>query len=304
MSAIDEKYAALGGGRSFLGQLTTSEHDCTDRIGRYNHCQGGSIYWSPQTGAYEVHGAIRGKYAALGWERSFLGYPVTDEVATPDGGAYNHFQHGSIYWSPQTGAYEVHGAIRGKYAALGWERSFLGYPVTDEAGSSDGRGRYNHFQHGSIYWSPQTGAYEVHGAIRGKYAALGWERSFLGYPVTDEAGSSDGRGRYNHFQHGSIYWSPQTGAYEVHGAIRGKYAALGWERSFLGYPVTDEAGSSDGRGRYNHFQHGSIYWSPQTGAYEVHGAIRGPYAGLGGERSFLRYPVTDVMGTLGTARFG
>ena len=190
MSAIDEKYVALGGVRSFLGQPTTPEQDCPDHRGCFRHSQSGSIYWSPQTGAHEVHGAIRGQYAALGWERSFLGYPVTDESRTSDGiGRYNHFQGGSIYWSPQTGAHEVHGAIRGQYAALGWERSFLGYPVTDESGTSDGIGRYNHFQGGSIYWSPQTGAYEVHGAIQRKYAALGWERSFLGYPVTDESGT-------------------------------------------------------------------------------------------------------------------
>ena len=53
----------------------------------------------------------------LGWERSFLGYPLTDETATPDGvGRYNHFQGGSIYWTPATGAHEVHGAIRGQWA--------------------------------------------------------------------------------------------------------------------------------------------------------------------------------------------
>src|SRR5262245_49425731 len=106
MSAIDDKYAALGGGSGFLGQPTTSEQDFPDRSARYRHFQGGSIVWSPQTGAYEVHGAIRDKYATLGWARGLLGYPLTDESTTPDRiGRYNHFQGGSIYWSPQTGAY-------------------------------------------------------------------------------------------------------------------------------------------------------------------------------------------------------
>jgi len=136
MNAIDAKYTALGRARSFLGQLTTSEQDCPDRIGHYSHCQGGSIYWSPQTDACEVHGAIREKYADLGWERSFLGYPVTDESVTADGsGRYNRFQGGSIYWSPQTGAYEVRGAIREKYVALRGERSFPRHPVTEVMGT-------------------------------------------------------------------------------------------------------------------------------------------------------------------------
>ena len=62
-----------------------------------------------------------------------LGYPTTDETVTPVGiGRYNHFQHGSIYWTPLTGSYEVHGLIRDRWAALGWERSALGYPISDE----------------------------------------------------------------------------------------------------------------------------------------------------------------------------
>ena len=275
MSDIDIKYAQLGGAAGFLGVAVTPENVAPDGIGRYRHYQGGSIYWSPATRAHEVHGAIRGKWSSLGWERSFLGYPLTDETTTPDGvGRFNHFQGGSIYWTPGTAAHEVHGAIRGKWSSLGWERSFLGYPLTDESTTPDGIGRYNHFQGGSVYWTPGTGAHEVHGAIRGKWSSLGWERSFLGYPLTDETTTPDGVGRYNHFQGGSVYWTPGTGAHEVHGAIRGRWSSLGWERSFLGYPTSDELATEDGTGRYSEFQHGSIYWSPGTGALACRETVR------------------------------
>ncbi|HEY9631344.1 MAG TPA: hypothetical protein V6C84_28980 [Coleofasciculaceae cyanobacterium] len=275
MGAIDVKYAELGGSGGWLGAPTTPETTAPDGVGAFRHFANGSIYWSPATGAHEVHGLIRSKWSSLGWERSFLGYPLTDELATPDGrGRYNHFQGGSIYWTSETGAHEVHGDIRGKWSSLGWERSFLGYPLTDESVTPDGRGRYNHFQGGSIYWTPQTGAHEVHGAIRGKWAELGWERSFLGYPLTDELVTPDGRGRYNHFQGGSIYWTPQTGAHVIYGAIREKWASMGWERSRLGYPTTDELPSRAGIGRFNNFEHGSIYWSPATGANPCFEAVR------------------------------
>src|SRR6266542_4870972 len=173
MSDIDVKYAQLGGAAGLLGAAVTGEPTTPDGIGRYRHFQGGSIYWTSGTGAHEVHGDIRGKWASLGWERSFLGYPVTDETTTPDGtGRYNHFQGGSVYWTPATGAHEVHGAIRGKWAQLGGERSFLGFPATDELGTPDGVGRFNHFPGGSIYWTPNTGAHEVHGAIRDCWASM------------------------------------------------------------------------------------------------------------------------------------
>lgn len=31
-------------------------------------------------GAREVHAAIRDKYASMGWDRSYLRYPTTDEI--------------------------------------------------------------------------------------------------------------------------------------------------------------------------------------------------------------------------------
>ncbi len=57
----------------------------------------------------------------------------------------------------------------------------------------------------------------------------------------------DGRGRVRDFDNGSIYWSPETGAHEVHGAIRDKWQSMGWERSKLRYPTTDERDIPGGR---------------------------------------------------------
>jgi uncharacterized protein with LGFP repeats len=267
---FEDKMKALAAINVHGGDPITGVLTCPDGRGRFQHFAGGlSIYYTPETGAHAVWGYIRGKWEALGSERSFLGYPLTDETGTPDGiGRFNHFEGGSIYWTPQTGPWEVHGAIRHKWAQLGWETSFLGYPVTDETATPDGRGRFNHFQGGSIYWTPQTWAHEVHGAIRDKWALLGWER-FFGYPTTDETVTPDGIGRFNHFEGGSIYWTPQTGAHAIYGAIRHRWAEMGWETSFLGYPTSDELQAPDNWARVSHFQGGSIYWTPQEGPQAI-----------------------------------
>jgi uncharacterized protein with LGFP repeats len=117
------------------------------------------IYWHPATGAHEVHGAIQGRWETLGSTRSVLGYPTSDEIdaAPGTGGRVNHFQFGSIYWRPATGAHEVHGAILSKYMSLGAETSSLGFPITSETPDGNG-GRYNRFEKGSIVWTPATGA--------------------------------------------------------------------------------------------------------------------------------------------------
>ena len=209
--AIRTRYISLGGPCGFLGNPLTRELPTPSKPGRYNHFQGGSIYWSSATGAWEVHGGIRSAWGRLGWENSHLGFPITNERRTPSKpGAYNHFQSGSIYWSSATGAHEVRGGIRNKWAALGWENGPLGFPTTDERRTPSKPGAYNHFQSGSIYWSSATGAHEVRGGIRNKWAELGWENGSLGFPVSDEYAIPGGR--RSDFQGGHITWSPQTGA--------------------------------------------------------------------------------------------
>jgi hypothetical protein len=56
----------------------------------------------------------------------------------------------------------------------------------------------------------------------------------------------------------------KVGAHEVHGVIRDKWASMGWERSFLVYPISDEL--TDSNGRISHFQNGDIFWSNDKGA--------------------------------------
>ena len=210
-SAIDARYAALGGSAGLLGPAITTQFQAKDSVGRFVTYRNGVIYWSPMSGAHEVHGALRSKWGTIGAEVGLMRYPVSDELMAPDGvGRFNDFQSGSIYWSAPSGAFELHGAIRTKWQQMNSVTGVLRYPTTDERGTPDTVGRYNHFQGGSIYWTSATGAHEVHGAIRAKWSALGWERSRLGYPTGDETAAAEGR--RSTFQHGSITYVASTGA--------------------------------------------------------------------------------------------
>jgi len=100
--------------------------------------------------------------------------------------------------------------------------------------------------------------------VDNKYEWLRQHGFDLGSPIRDEAVLPDGIGHFRVYRQGSIYWHPSIGAFEVHGAIRELWASLNWEKGWLGYPTSDES-TMDG-GRYNNFQHGSIYWSPGSGA--------------------------------------
>lgn len=156
----------------------------------------------------------------------------------------------------------VAGAIGEKYRSLGGCSSALGGPLTDEEPTADHVGRYNHFQHGSIYWTPDLGAHAVQGAIFDKWEDLEWETGLLGYPTTDELKTPDNRGRYSVFQRGSIYWTEKTGAHEVHGTIRDAWKESGWEAGPLGYPTSDEITTAGGA--KSTFEGGEITWDAAT----------------------------------------
>lgn len=81
--------------------------------------------------------------------------------------------------------------------------------------------------------------------------------AFFGLPIGGERLAADGSGRVHHWTGGSIWWSPATGAHEVHGLILDRYLGVGAE-ALLGYPVSDEEVSADGAGRVSRFERGSV----------------------------------------------
>jgi hypothetical protein len=98
----------MGGLRGPLGAPVTPEYINPDGIGRRQHYEWASIYWSPTTGAYAIfYGPLWDTWAAHGWEQG-LGYPVTDEIVNPDGiGRRQYFQYGQIYQPDGHGQVDV-----------------------------------------------------------------------------------------------------------------------------------------------------------------------------------------------------
>ncbi len=124
--------------------------------------------------AISADGQINLTYEALGGQ-AVLGDPVIKET-----GSIWTFANGSCicYNATAHEAFEIHGAIYAKWVSLGGLK--WGVPSTSELGTPDGVGRYNHFNNNSasIYWTPGTGAAAVWGAIRAKWAAIGWRDPF------------------------------------------------------------------------------------------------------------------------------
>lgn len=149
--------------------------------------QHGSLYWTPQTGAQVVRGAILEEWGRQGFEGGPAGYPTGPEIKTPNrDGAVQGFEGGPMYFSPATGVHRVEGLILGKYADMGFENSWLGFPASPEQPLKD-LGRYSRFEGGNIYWSPLSGAWAVrNGPIMDAWRDAGYENGRLGFPISDE----------------------------------------------------------------------------------------------------------------------
>jgi uncharacterized protein with LGFP repeats len=235
------------------------------RGGCYQTYQGGTIFWSPASGARSVGGAIRGRWSALGAQDGYLGYPMTDEVCGLRGGGCSQgFQGGTIYWSPASGARSVGGALGGRWGALGAQGGYLGYPLTDEVCGLIRGGCYQAFQGGTIYWSPASGARPVGGGIRSRWGGLDAQDGYLGYPMTDEVCGLRGGGCSQGFQGATIYWSPASGPHPVSGALAAMWAGQGRENGPLGYPVGGPRQLASGDVTQA-FERGSLTWSATTG---------------------------------------
>ncbi|MGN5992158.1 LGFP repeat-containing protein [Corynebacterium striatum] len=213
-----------------------------------------------------VKGRILETYNRLGGYGTF-GNASTEELNAANGGKFQEFQRdSSIYWHPSVSngtAHQVGGKIREKWGAYNWENGYLNYPITNELPTRAANGRFNHFQGGSIYWSPATGAHTIQGAIRDRWANQDWEVGSLGFPTTDEQSTPSKTGKYNHFQGGSIYWSPATGAHTTQGRIRDYWANIGWENSRFGFPTSEEYRVGGGAIQQD-FQGQNLQWVPSN----------------------------------------
>ncbi|MGI9125104.1 MAG: N-acetylmuramoyl-L-alanine amidase, partial [Mycobacterium sp.] len=99
------------------------------------------------------------------------------------------------------------------------------------------------------------------GAILNRWENDGGKVSPLGMPTSPEAAGT-GDSRYATFEHGAMYWSPETGAQPLTGAIYEAWAQLGYERGALGMPTSGEIAEPEWI--VQNFQHGTLNFDRQT----------------------------------------
>lgn len=314
--AITAAWQAAGGDGSPLGAPKGDVHPAG--VGFAQDFAGGTIFFTPETGAKALYGAILDKYEALGGAAdNGLGFPSSDEVPglVPDSrvailsGADNPV----IFWTPEHGAHVVRGPLNAGWDKLGSSTGALGVPVDDE--SYDGAVVTQKFSAGTLSFDSATRTFttvppelaaqladvqaqvDATAAIDQAWRSAGGPAGALGAKRGDQYTIGDNGGVGQDFAHGKVYFSTVTGANAVLGDVLAKYESLGGPAgSDLGFPITGTADGAISGSKFNSFaaeDEPVIFFSPDNGAFVVRGAMKSAWDKLDGASGKLGAPVGD-----------
>lgn len=326
--AITASYDASGGPTGPLGVREGDVYPIGSGFGQ--NFAAGKMFFTPGTGAHFMQGAILEKYESLGGPAdSDLGFPTIDEgpgKVGPDSrnATFSAADKPVIFWTPNTGARVVRGAINAAWDKLGGSAGQLGVPAEDEVYRGDAVSQT--FTGGQVSWNRKTKTFttvppELVGqlgdvqvpddpasAIAAARRAAGGPLGPLGatdggqYPIGD-----DGVGQ--NFAGGKIFYTPATGANVVTGQVLEKYESVGGPKGDLGFPTGSETdGGLGSNSRVSSFSADDkpvIFWTPDYGPVIVRGAMNAAWTKLDAAKGPLGAPMADATdnGDVTTQRF-
>ena len=154
-SATDAAGSAMESAKGAAGSATESAAN-----GGENGASGagGETKIATPNGDVTVAGPILAKYTEAGGEKGTLGAPTAAQEASKDGGSYQDFTGGTIYFNDKTQAHIVWGEIRKAWEGDGGPNGALGFPTSDEHPIANGL--QSDFEHGDITYI--DGKTEIH----------------------------------------------------------------------------------------------------------------------------------------------
>ncbi len=327
-AAITAAWEATGGAAGPLGPSSGDVYGAGE--GFAQNFASGAMFFTPETGAHYMQGAILDKYEALGGPAdSDLGFPTIDEGpgrVGPDSRnvTFSAPDNPVIFWTPATGARVVRGPINAAWDELGGSSAALGVPAEDEVFRGDVVTQK--FTGGEVSWNRKTKAFttvppeladqltglefpdDPTSAINAARRAAGGALGPLGAKEGDEYPiAPDGVGQ--DFAGGKIFYTPATGANVLTGQVLEKYESVGGPEGDLGFPTSSEIdgglGPTSRMATFAAADDPVIFWTPDYGAAIVRGPMKAAWSKLDEAEGPLGAPTGDQTESSGkiTQRF-
>ena len=140
-----------------------------------------------------------------------LGNPKTTNSFNIKHGLCWQFENGNVYYHYKTSStYALNNIFLNKWEEIGWEKGWLGFPISDMIKAKSRHGEYVNFENGTIFYSPINGTHFIGGAFREFWTNDGGELSKkLGFPKTDELEINEPQyKRLQQFEYGTLFWGP------------------------------------------------------------------------------------------------
>nr|WP_128111858.1 LGFP repeat-containing protein [Mycolicibacterium brumae] len=313
--AITDAWNAAGGPTSPLGERDGGVYAVGGGFGQ--NFVGGAIFYTPATGAHTMFGAILDRYRALGGPAdSGLGFPTVDEGpgrVSPESrnSIFSAADNPVIFWTPESGAWVVRGAMNAAWDHLGGSSGVLGVPIEDE--TYNGSVITQRFSAGLVSYDTATGTFttepgdlagqlvglpipgDATTAINTAYRTAGGAEGPLGAREGEQYAVGDD-GVAQNFAGGKIFYTPGTGARALTGAVLERYESAGGPTGELGFPTSGEVDGGVPDSRQASFaaaDHPVIFWTQDNGAIVVNGPVKAAWDKLGGPTGALGVPTAE-----------
>ena len=323
---ILNKYQSLGGpGDSDLGFPTIDEVaglvGPNSRVSTFSASDKPAIFWTSDTGAWVVRGALNLAWDKLGGSAGVLGVPTTDERYNGDVVSQT-FTGGELSWNTATKTFTSDPSSLADGLAglevptdpttqinLAWRASGgLGGPLGARQGAQStigdpgpAQGAEQGYAGGKIFYSPDTGAHAVTGAILSKYESLNGPTGDLGYPIGTESEGGVPNSRIGSFSAPDkpvIFWTPDSGAIVIRGAINAAWQKLGGATGTLGAPTGEQTSSGDTVSQT--FSGGQVSWNQATKEFSTNPAdLASSLSGIELPDGVGQTPATGTTGSSG-----
>ena len=278
---------------------------------------GGRIYFTPDTGAHIMQGAILDKYLSLGGPADGdLGFPTIDEGEARRRQPEHHVQRGR---QPRDLLHARHRCPRGagchqrRMGQARWLRRGARRP--DRRRGVPRRRRRQTFTGGQLSWNRKTEAFtttppeladqlvglvvpgDATSAIAAARRAAGGPIGPAGCPGGTSSTRSVRDGLGQNYAGGKIFYSPATGANVMTGQVLAKYESVGGPAGDLGFPTSNETDGGlapmSSIVTFAAADQPVIFWTPDFGAVIVRGAMNAAWTKFGGAKGELGAPTAD-----------